>query len=95
VSQIRGERDGLDRCVADLERETRGVRDELAERQVAQPSALARRMFGVRPEQYRRAEQYDRGVREVARYRVEHHVAGETPGLGPEPDAGAERSAWR
>jgi len=95
ASQIRGERDGLDRRVAELGRETRGVRDEIAEREVAQPPGWAREMFGVRPEQYRRAEQYDRGVREVARYRVEHHVADETPGLGPEPDTGAERSAWR
>ena len=95
AAQIRGERDGLDRRVGELERQTRTVRDELAERQLAQAPAWARQMFGVRPEQYRRAEYYDRGVREVARYRVEHHVADETPGLGPEPHGGGDRSSWR
>ena len=95
AGDIRGERDGLDRRIAQLERDTRTLRDELAERDVEQPPAWAREMFGARPEQYRRAEYYDRGVREVARYRLEHHVVDATPGLGPEPEAGADRSAWR
>jgi chemotaxis protein histidine kinase CheA len=95
AGEVRAERDGLERRIAELEREVRAVRDELAERQVADPPAWAREMFGARPEQYRRAEYYDRGVREVARYRIEHDVAGQTPGLGPEPASGAPRSAWR
>jgi hypothetical protein len=31
----------------------------------------------------------------VARYRVEHDVADDIPGLGPEPDYPRTRSAWR
>ncbi|HEV7807027.1 MAG TPA: hypothetical protein VGO80_14490 [Solirubrobacteraceae bacterium] len=46
------------------------------------------------PEQYRRAEHYDHGVREVARYRVEQHIADDTLELGPEPDGGQQRT-WR
>ncbi|MDQ3849505.1 MAG: hypothetical protein M3296_02675 [Actinomycetota bacterium] len=55
------------------------MRDELAERQVAHPPAWARHMFGQRPQQYRRAEHYDRGVREAARYRIEHDIPNTTP----------------
>ena len=71
------------------------VRDELAEQQVAHPPAWARAMFGERPQQYRRAEYYDRGVREVARYRIEFGVPDREPDLGPEPQGGAARAAWR
>ena len=52
-------------------------------------------MFGERPAHPRQGEQYDRGVREVARYRIEHDVLDETPGLGPEPDDRHVRTAWR
>jgi hypothetical protein len=45
----------------------RDLRDALAERDVAQPPAWARAMFGERPAHPRQAEQYDHGVREVAR----------------------------
>ena len=78
-------------------REGRDLRDALAERDVAQPPAWAREMFGERPAHPRQAEQYDRGVREVARYRVEHDVADAISGLGPEPEPDEQRarSAWR
>jgi len=40
-------------------------------------------------------EQWDRGVRAIARFRLEHDVADEIPGLGPEPREGRGRGAWR
>ncbi|MGH2800998.1 MAG: hypothetical protein ACRDM0_25665, partial [Thermoleophilaceae bacterium] len=39
--------------------------------------------------------QWDRGVRAVARYRVEHDVPNEIPGLGPEPADQRARGVWR
>ena len=97
VQAIRDERDGLDRRLAQLDAQGRDLRDALAERDVAQPPAWARAMFGERPAHPRQAEQYDRGVREVARYRVEHDVADAISGLGPEPEPDEQRarSAWR
>jgi len=95
AAAIREERAGLDRRVDELDHDMRQVRDELAEQVVASPPAWARDLFGQRPEQYRRAEHWDRGVSDVARYRIEHHVDENTPGLGPEPASGPARGHWR
>jgi len=92
---VREERAGLDRRVGELDHDVRQVRDELAEQAVASPPAWAQETLGPRPEQYRRAEHWDRGVRDVARYRIEHDVSEDTPGLGPEPAGGAARGHWR
>lgn len=92
----RQERDGLQGRLADVEHQARVVCDELADRQVAQPPAWARDMFGERPQaSYRQAEHYDRGIREVARYRIAYDIPDHTPGLGAEPEAGDQRTAWR
>jgi conjugative relaxase-like TrwC/TraI family protein len=91
----RDERDGLDRRDARLQRDARELRDQLAERDVATPPAWARETLGERPTSPRAGEQWDRGVRAMARFRVEHDVADEIPGLGPEPDDQRTRSAWR
>jgi len=95
AAAVREERAGLDRRVDELDHDVRQVRDELAEQTVASRPPWARELFGQRPEQYRRAEYWDRGVREVARYRIEHDVSDETPGLGPEPAGGPARGSWR
>lgn len=92
---VRDERDGLERRISTLEQQARIVRNELAERQVARPPGWARELFGERPQQYRRAEYYDRAVRQVARYRLTHDIPDHTPDLGPEPTSGPDRSAWR
>jgi hypothetical protein len=34
-------------------------------------------------------------VREIAHYRIEHDVADDTPGLGPQPASGETRRQWR
>ena len=92
---VRDERDGLDRRSTDVQHQLRVLCDELAEQHVTTPPAWARQMFGPRPEQPTRAEHYDRGVRAVARYRIEHQVPDTTPELGPEPPNSRARSAWR
>jgi conjugative relaxase-like TrwC/TraI family protein len=95
AAAIGEERAGLQRRISELEHDVRLVRDELAERVVASGPAWARELFGERPEQYKRAEYWDRAVREVARYRIEHGVGEETLGLGPGPAGGERRGHWR
>jgi conjugative relaxase-like TrwC/TraI family protein len=92
---IRNERTGLDARIAELEHEATVVRDVLADRAVAARPAWARALFGERPEQYQRAEHWDRGVRDVARYRIQHQLSDDTRGLGPEPAGTDARSRWR
>ena len=95
VHAVREERDGLDRRLAQLAAEHRGLRDQLAEKEVAEPPAWARAMFGECPAHPRQAEQYDRGVREVARYRIEHQVPDDALELGLEPTDSHQRRAFR
>ena len=95
AAAIREERAGLQRRIDELEHNVRQVRDELAERVVASGPAWGRELFGERPEQYKRAEYWDRAVREVARYRIEHGLDEQTRGLGPEPTDGQRRGQWR
>jgi hypothetical protein len=95
ADEIRGEHSGLQRAIGELEHQVRGVRDELAEHQVTHPPAWARDMLGERPAHPRQADQYDRAVRHVARYRIEHQLPDDTPGLGPQPPAGHQRDDWR
>jgi conjugative relaxase-like TrwC/TraI family protein len=91
----RDERDALDRRERQLQREVRELRDGLAEQQVLAPPGWARDTFGERPAQPRAAEQWDRGVRAIARYRIDHDLPDHTPGLGPEPQDRSARHAWR
>jgi hypothetical protein len=95
LAEAREERAGLDRCVAELERDAGIVRNELAERDVAHPPAWARETFGERPVAPGAAEQWDRGVRAIARHRIENDVPDQVAGLGPEPDAPHALSSWR
>ena len=95
AAAIQEERAGLQARIAELDHDVRQIRDELAEHDVANPPAWTHELLGPRPEQYRRAEYWDRAIREVARYRIEHHVDASTPGLGPEPTGGAARGHWR
>jgi hypothetical protein len=91
----REERDALDRREGQLQREACELLDQLAERDVVAPPIWARDTFGERPDNLRARAQWDRGVRVVARYRVEHDVPGEVPGLAPEPPDERARGAWR
>jgi conjugative relaxase-like TrwC/TraI family protein len=92
---IRDERGGLDARIAELEHEITLVRDEIADRVIATRPAWARALFGERPEQYQRAQHWDRGVRDAARYRIQHAIPDDTVGLGPEPTEGGARRDWR
>jgi conjugative relaxase-like TrwC/TraI family protein len=91
----RDERDALDRRERQLQHEARELRDDLAEQQVLAPPGWTRDTFGERPAQPRAAEQWDRGVRAIARYRIDHEIPDQTPGLGPKPQDRSARHAWR
>jgi hypothetical protein len=82
---VSDERSGLERRLAQLGDEGRTLRDALAEQHVAQPPAWARELFGERPAHPRQAEQYDRGVRQVARYPSSTTSSTTPPALGPSP----------
>jgi hypothetical protein len=92
---VREEHAGLNRRISELEHDARQLRDELADRVVAARPAWARELLGERPEQYKRAEHWDHGVRDVARYRIEHHILDDIHGIGPEPADGDARGHWR
>jgi hypothetical protein len=69
------------------------VPDEFADRVVAARPPWARTLFGEQPEQYQRADHWDRGIRDAARYRIQHAISDDTAGLGPESagdDAGRD-----
>lgn len=91
----RDERDAIDRVEGQLQHEARELLDHLAERDVVAPPAWARDTFGELPDDARIRAQWARGVRAVARYRVEHDLADEVPGLGPEPADLLARGAWQ
>ena len=95
LGEARAERAGLERRQAQLQRAARALVDRLAERDVAQPPACATATLGERPPDPRAAQEWDRGVRAIARHRVEHELTDDTSALGPEPQDSAERSSWR
>ncbi len=90
----RQERDALDRRETQLQHQARELRDQLAERDVITPPAWARKTFDDRPAHGRSSEQWDRGVRTIARYRIDHDIPDNIAGLGPKPQDQRTRGAW-
>jgi chromosome segregation ATPase len=85
VEDLRQERDGHDASIAELGTQIAHHRDAIAEQHVADPPRWARNMLGDRPTTPRQAKQYDRAIRTVARYRIEHDIPDHHPDIGPEP----------
>ncbi|MCA1680599.1 MAG: hypothetical protein LC777_17425, partial [Actinobacteria bacterium] len=92
---VRQDRAELKRRLDELDHSTQQIRHDLVRRVVASPPKWANDLFGRRPDQDRLAEHWDRGVRHVAHYRIEQHVADDTAGLGPQPASGQTRRQWR
>ena len=92
--QVRSELAGLDRALAPLEAEYRSLRDELAAQELANPAPLVWRTFGERPDSWR-GETWDRAVRDLAAYRLDHGVTDPDSALGPEPADPERRRAWK
>ena len=91
--QVRSELAGLDRALAPLEAEYRSLRDELAAEELASPAPWVERTFGERPDSWR-GETWDRAVRDLAAYRLDHGIADLDSALGPEPADPERRRAW-
>ena len=91
--QVHSELAGLDRALGPLEADYRALRDELATREVASPSPWVGLAFGARPEDWR-GETWDRAVRDLAAYRLDHDIADPDSALGPEPADPERRRAW-
>jgi chromosome segregation ATPase len=85
-SEVRAERDGLQRALTQLTRERTAIRDELAEREVHAPGAWAARQFGETPDEPRLRREWEQGVRHVARYRLQYDVTDPDDPLGTQPE---------
>ncbi len=95
VEDLRQERDGLDARIGELDTQIARHDNAIAEHHVADPPPWAREMLGDCPAAPRQAEQYDRAIRTVARYRVEHDIPDSHPGVGPEPTDTTQRVRYR
>jgi len=94
-SEARAERDGLQGAVTQLTREHAEIRDELAEREVYAPGAWAARAFGERPDEPRLGKEWEQGVRQVARYRLQYDVTDPDDPLGTQPEPREQQRDWQ
>ncbi|MGA2455742.1 MAG: MobF family relaxase [Solirubrobacteraceae bacterium] len=94
-SEIRAERDGLQRTLSQITREHTAILDELAEREVRAPSAWAERALGQPPADTRLRNEWEEGVRYVARYRLQYDVSDPNDPLGTHPEPGDRQHDWQ
>jgi hypothetical protein len=94
-SEVRAESDGLQRALTQLTREHSEILDELAEREVHAPGAWAARAFGERPDEPRLRYEWEQGVRQVARYRLQYDITDPHDPLGAEPQPRAQQHDWQ
>jgi hypothetical protein len=94
-SEVRAESDGLQRALTQLTREHTEIRDELAEREVHTPGAWAARAFGERPDEPQLRREWEQGVRQVARYRLQYDITDRHDPLGVEPQPREQQHDWQ
>jgi conjugative relaxase-like TrwC/TraI family protein len=94
-SEVRAERDGLQRALTQLTREHTEIRDELAEREVNAPGTWAARALGERPDEPRLCKEWEQGVRQIARYRLQYDVTDPKDPLGTQPGAREQQRDWQ
>jgi len=94
-SEVRAERDGLQRALTQLTREHTEIRDELAEREVQAPGAWAGRALGERPAEPRLRKEWEQGVRQGARYRLQYDVTDLDNPLGVQPKQPEQQRDWQ
>ena len=95
LEEIRGERDGLDSQIEQLQRVRGGVRDDVADRELAAAPRWLHDTLGQPPPAGRGREEWDQAARVLARYRVDEDLADDVPGVGPEPDDPDKRRDWQ
>lgn len=84
-SEVRAKRERLQRALIQVTQEPADIRDELAEHEVHTPGTWAVRSFGERPIEPRLRTEWEQGVRQVARYRLQYDITHPDDPLGPEP----------
>jgi hypothetical protein len=91
---IRAERDGLERSIWQSTREHTEVLDDLAQRELRAPEPWVRHTFGERPDGTWAREQWEEGVRQVARYRAQNEITDPSDALGPRPETDEQQHEW-
>jgi conjugative relaxase-like TrwC/TraI family protein len=94
-SEVRSERDGLQNALTQLTREHTEVRDQLAEREVQTPGPWTQRTFGERPADPRLGKEWEQGVRQAARYRLQYDITDSDDPLGSEPRQREQQRDWQ
>jgi hypothetical protein len=84
-SEVRSERDGLQRALTQLTREHTEVLNQLAEREVDAPGPWAQRTLGERPDDPQLRKEWEQGIRQVATYRLQYEVTDSDDPLGAKP----------
>jgi hypothetical protein len=92
-SEVRAERDALQRALTQLTREHTETCGELAEREIHTPSTWATRILGERPGEPRLRKQWEHAVRQAAHYRLQYDVTRPDDPLGAEPQPREQQRA--
>jgi hypothetical protein len=94
-SEIRSERDALQRALTQLTREHTETIDELADREVHSPGAWASRALGKPPTDPPLRKEWEQGIRQLARYRIQYGVTDPHDPLGPAPQTREQQRDWQ
>jgi len=94
-AEVRADRDGLQRSLAQLTREQTEIRDEMAEREVRTPGAWVRPTLGDRPDSPHLRKTWEQAVRHAARYRISYGIIDPDTVLGPEPTQPSQKRDWK
>ena len=93
--QVRSERDSIENAIQHVRRDHDRVRDVLAGGMIERQPEWLIGALGQRPGSARGAETWDQAARAIARYRLDHDVAGANQPLGAKPpDTGEHRREW-
>ncbi len=93
-SEIRAERDGLQRAVTQLTREHTATCGELAERETHTPGTWATHALGERPAEPRLRNEWEHAIRQAARYRLRYNISHPNNPLGAEPQPPEQQRDW-
>jgi conjugative relaxase-like TrwC/TraI family protein len=95
IAAIRDERDALTNATTRIQREHTELRNELAERDVAERPAWTHEALGERPERPSDARRWDNAARTIARYRIEYAIPDSGGPLGPQPADREQRADYQ
>jgi hypothetical protein len=94
-SEIRSERDAVQRAITQLTLEHTEILNELAKREVHSPDTWANRALGEPPADPRLRKEWEQGVRQLARYRLQYGVTDPDNPLGADPRTPKQQRDWQ